>query len=219
MFMLTFAWHHVPVSDPTGPRRRQPVQERSRARVRRILAAALELLQQGGTDAVTTRAIAERAAVPIATLYQFFPNREAILSELLLDYLDRRDVEIAEVLANTTATSLAGAIHEIFEFHRAHLYAEPHLVQLFYSSRATGRLPDPEEHRAHTAGLVLDALVARGLLPPDTDPLVTGIAVELGDRIIELAYRAGPDGDRAVLAEGKLALTRYLETRAAKQRE
>jgi len=76
-------------------------------RVRRILAAALELLQQGGTDAVTTRAIAERAAVPIATLYQFFPNREAILSELLLDYLDRRDAETAEVLATMTATSLA----------------------------------------------------------------------------------------------------------------
>ena len=187
--------------------------------MRRILAAALELLQQGGTDAVTTRAIAERAGVPVATLYQFFPNREAILSELLLDYLDRREAETAEVLATMTATSLAQAIHEIFEFHRAHLYAEPHLVQLFYSSRATGRLPDPEEHRAHIAGLVLDALVARGLLPPHTDPRVTGIAVELGDRIIELAYRAGPDGDRAVLAEGKLALTRYLETRATKQPE
>jgi len=50
-------------------------------------------------------------------------------------------------------------------------------------------------------------------------PLVTGIAVELGDRIVELAYRAGPDGDRAVLAEGKLALTRYLETRAPRQSE
>ena len=59
----------------------------------------------------------------------------------------------------------------------------------------------------------------QGNRSPHTDPLVTGIAVELGDRIIELAYRAGPDGDRAVLAEGKLALTRYLETRATKQPE
>ncbi|WP_408586343.1 esterase/lipase family protein [Prescottella soli] len=37
-------------------------------------------------------------------------------------------------------------------------------------------------------------------------------AIELGDRAIELAYARAPDGDRAVLTEGVVALTRYLKT-------
>jgi hypothetical protein len=62
------------------------------------------------------------------------------------------------------------------------------------------------------AALVHSALIDRGLLRPDVDRLVTQVAIELGDRVIELAYHVCPDGDEAVIGEGKLALTRYLET-------
>ena len=61
------------------------------------------------------------------------------------------------------------------------------------------------------AGLIHDALVEHELVLADTGRLVTVIAVELGDRIVELAYRADPKGDRTILAEGQVALTRYLE--------
>ena len=43
------------------------------------------------------------------------------------------------------------------------------------------------------------------------DRLVTQAAIELGDRVIELAYHDCQD-DEAVIGERKLALTRYLET-------
>ena len=69
-------------------------------------------------------------------------------------------------------------------------------------------------HRVRMAGLIHDELVERDLLPADTDPLVTLITVEMGDRIVELAYRADPKGDRTILAEGQIALTRYLENYA-----
>ena len=59
-----------------GSRRRQPVQARSRETVERILAAAAVLIEDGGVEAVTTRAIAERAGVTAPSLYRFFADRE-----------------------------------------------------------------------------------------------------------------------------------------------
>lgn len=66
--------------------RRKPRQARSRERVNRILDAAEQLLIEGGYTAATTNAIAARAQVPIGTLYQFFPDKAAILYALAERY-------------------------------------------------------------------------------------------------------------------------------------
>lgn len=196
-------------------RRRQPVQERSRRRVERIRTAALELLETQGVDAVTTRAIAHRAEVPVATVYQFFPNRDAILQEIVSDHLDRRDAEGAAILAALAPTSLAEVAHGIFEFHYEHLRNHPHLVNLHYTSLASGLLADPRARRAEFANALHAGLLHWGLLREGTDPLVTMVAVEMGDRLLEMAFHAGPETDRAILTEGERALTRYLQTYAA----
>jgi AcrR family transcriptional regulator len=119
-------------------RRRQPVQERSRKRVERILASALNLLNAGGADAVTTRAIASAAGIPVATVYQFFPNREAILVELLEAFLARRDVEGLALLAELTPATLDEVFGEICRFHRDGLAEYPHMADLYYTYRANG---------------------------------------------------------------------------------
>lgn len=196
-------------------RRRQPVQERSRRRVERIRAAALELLETQGVDAVTTRAIAHRAEVPVATVYQFFPNRDAILQEIVTDHLDRRDADGAAFLATLTPTSLAEVTHGIFEFHYAHLRNHPHLVNLHYTSLASGLIADPRARRAEFANAMHARLLNWGLLPEGTDPLVTMVAVEMGDRLLEMAFHAGRERDRAILTEGERALTQYLQAYAA----
>ncbi|OMC32374.1 TetR family transcriptional regulator [Mycobacterium sp. GA-1841] len=196
-------------------RRRQPVQERSRRRVERIRAAALELLETDGIDAVTTRAIAARADVPVATVYQFFPNRDAILQEIVTDHLDRRDAEGAAVLAALRPSSLAEVAHGIFEFHYEHLRNHPHLVDLHYTSLARGMIADPRARRTDFARALHAALLHWGLLRQDTDPLVLMVAVEMGDRLLEMAFHAGPDKDRAILTEGERALAQYLQVYAA----
>ncbi|OBB01249.1 TetR family transcriptional regulator [Mycolicibacterium fortuitum] len=196
-------------------RRRQPVQERSRRRVERIRAAALELLETQGVDAVTTRAIAQRAEVPVATVYQFFPNRDAILQEIVTDHLDRRDAEGAAILGALAPASLAEVAHGIFEFHYQHLRNHPHLVNLHYTSLASGQLADPRARRTVFANALHSALLHWVLLREGTDPLVTMVAVEMGDRLLEMAFHAGPEKDRAILSEGAQALTQYLQTYAA----
>ena len=63
--------------------RKTPRQGRSRASVEAMLTAAAQILETGGIAALTTNGVAERAGVSIGTLYQYFPNKETILAELL----------------------------------------------------------------------------------------------------------------------------------------
>jgi AcrR family transcriptional regulator len=63
--------------------RREPTQERSRATVERILAAARSVLVERGYDGASTNQIAAAAAVSPGTLYQYFPDKEAILDRVV----------------------------------------------------------------------------------------------------------------------------------------
>ena len=66
--------------------RRKPSQARSQERVKRILSVAEELFANQGYNATTTNAIATVAKIPIGSLYQFFPDKAAILQALGLHY-------------------------------------------------------------------------------------------------------------------------------------
>ena len=74
----------VPAVDPGEPRmRRVPQQERSRRRVEAILDAAARIVVAEGVDAVGTRSIADLAGVPVASLYQYFADKDDILLALV----------------------------------------------------------------------------------------------------------------------------------------
>lgn len=71
------------MTDDAPGLKRQPSQPRARQTVQRIIDATAALLLEQGVDAVTTNKVAERAHVNIASLYQYFPNKQALLSALL----------------------------------------------------------------------------------------------------------------------------------------
>jgi len=73
-----------------GPRKR-PVQGRSRQLVETLLRAAAQLLAERGYDGLTTRHVAQRAGVSVGSLYQYFPNKEAIVAALRDRYHDWYD--------------------------------------------------------------------------------------------------------------------------------
>ncbi len=74
-------------SKPSGMRR-QPRQARSQERVNQILDVAEQLFISEGYEATTTNAIASRAKVSIGSLYQFFPDKAAILQALTMRYAE-----------------------------------------------------------------------------------------------------------------------------------
>ena len=194
--------------------RRQPVQARSQARVERILTAATALVEDGGVDAATTRAIAVAAGVPVATLYQFFADRDAVLDAVLEQELEALDRHVAAQRPPATAT-LAGFVDFAFEVHRAYYRSRPAFARLWFGGRRT----PPVEAAVRARGRRLAhqwhaVMVAAGLIGPATDPIVAELAVELGDRVFECAYRRAPEAEEAVFAEGKRAVTAYLQEHA-----
>jgi len=82
---------------PTEPRKR-PRQQRSQMTVDAITQAAAYILVKFGWERLTTNAVAERAGVNISSLYQYFPNKEAIVAELQRRHILQTQRELAKTL-------------------------------------------------------------------------------------------------------------------------
>jgi AcrR family transcriptional regulator len=80
---------HLPQrSQPVLEPRKSPVQARSAASVEAILEATVQVLLDGGKERLTTTRVARRAGVSVGTLYQYFPNKSALLQAALKRHLD-----------------------------------------------------------------------------------------------------------------------------------
>ncbi len=90
---------------------RQPSQSRSRETVRAIVDACHKIMLEEGSEAVTTNHIAEVAGVNIASLYRWFPNKEAVISEIFEAQIER---EIHEVVGLYEAFEARGG-RDVFE--------------------------------------------------------------------------------------------------------
>ncbi|MBE9029496.1 TetR family transcriptional regulator [filamentous cyanobacterium LEGE 11480] len=75
---------------------RKPKQARSLARVNRILDVAEAMFVRDGYAAATTKQIAAEAKVPIGSLYQFFPDKSAILQALAERYTDLLNAQLQQ---------------------------------------------------------------------------------------------------------------------------
>lgn len=84
---------------PDWKPRKVPRQARSRASFEAILGGCARVLERGGYESLTTNAVARAAGVGIGTLYDFFPNREAIVLALAQERLERLAGEVKAGLA------------------------------------------------------------------------------------------------------------------------
>lgn len=196
----------VPVSDGL---RRVPVQGRSVARVQRMLDACAELVDEVGYEGLTTTLLAERAGVAIGSVYQFFPDKRAVMQALtersVQEYLRRLTGRCADPSLATWWDAVVASIDEYVDMHRT----VPGFRAL--SLAAGGRREAGRDHHAAVTSRLAEVLVARFGVP-DTPRLrfTIAIAVEAADALVKLAFRRSPDGDEAVLAEMRTLLSGYL---------
>ena len=87
--------------------RKTPVQARSTASVEAILDATLQVLLDVGKERLTTTRVALRAGVSVGTLYQYFPNKSALLQAALKRHLTAVSDEVGSVCRNQTGQPLA----------------------------------------------------------------------------------------------------------------
>jgi AcrR family transcriptional regulator len=91
--------------------RKVPRQERSRLTVERILVAAAQVFHEAGYSSATTNDIALEAGISVGSLYQYFPNKDAILVALTRRHID---TATAGMVGLVSALSPEDGIRESF---------------------------------------------------------------------------------------------------------
>jgi TetR/AcrR family transcriptional regulator, regulator of biofilm formation and stress response len=102
----------VPAAE-SGPARQEPAQARGRLRKEALLDAAVDLLETGGFAQVTHRAVADRAALPLAATTYYFRSREDLLWQAFARLVERDVAAMRERMgpvADTEPAAVAGAI-------------------------------------------------------------------------------------------------------------
>jgi AcrR family transcriptional regulator len=84
---LEFAFGPAPAQQEIKPRK-QPVQARSASTVAALLEASIQVLLAVGYRKFTTTRVAARAGVSVGSLYQYFPNRQALISAVIERHMD-----------------------------------------------------------------------------------------------------------------------------------
>jgi AcrR family transcriptional regulator len=79
--------------------RKSPVQARSTASVDAILKATVQVLLRVGKEKLTTTRVAARAGVSVGTLYQYFPNKSALLRAAMRLHVEEILAEVDKVCA------------------------------------------------------------------------------------------------------------------------
>ncbi len=118
--------------------RRKPRQARSQERVNRILDVAEELFITQGYAATTTNAIASGAKVPIGSLYQFFPDKSAIMQAIALRHEENIHQKLA-VLDNPELAnlSLEVMVEQLIDITAQHFLDNPGYYAIFMELQST----------------------------------------------------------------------------------
>ena len=121
-----------------------PTQQRSRERVERMLAAASALIAEDGSDAMRMSEVAERAGVPIGSLYQFFPDKGAIIRTLAERYnaLGRACIEEELSPMSRDLDGLRDAFGRLVDIYYAMFLAEPVMRDIWSGTQADKALRD-----------------------------------------------------------------------------
>ncbi|WP_018532443.1 TetR/AcrR family transcriptional regulator [Streptomyces sp. HmicA12] len=190
--------------------RRTPVQQRSTERLSRILDACAALLDEGGYERLSTRAVAGRAEVPIGSVYRFFTDKRAMVDALAQRNLERYAERVTERLGDVPADDWRAAIDAILDEYLAMKRTAPGFSLVDFGTQIPVGDPDsaPNLRVADTLtdllaphlGVTADAGLRRTFL----------VAVESADALVRLAFRLDPAGDEKIITETRELLRAYL---------
>jgi len=143
-----------------GLARLVPTQQRSRERFERILECAAELMAEKGSEAFRMSDIVERTGVPFGSLYQYFPDKTAIIGTLAERYnAIGRDCVRRDLAAVKGPKELYPALCRIVDSYYQMFIDEPVMRDIWQATQADRALQKlDEEDGAYLAGLLGEAL-------------------------------------------------------------
>jgi AcrR family transcriptional regulator len=199
--------------------RKSPVQARSAATIRSLHVAVVQVLTRDGLSRCTTTRIAERAGTSVGSIYQYYPNRDALLADVLRCHL----VELAEAIEDVCERLSGQPVSEMAS----------NLTKTFLAVK----LSDPEQSKALYAiagergaaelvklisARMVEAIAVMLLTAPhvhfEQPAIVATLALSavVGAVRAVLEGHAAPNFEAAVEGEVTLILTAYLQSFALK---
>lgn len=198
----------------TTSRGRSPIQARSRDRVDRILAMATEIIADRGSDYLKMSDLAARAGVSIGSLYQYFPDKAAVIRALTerTHAGSRRCIEDA-LAPVRSQDELADAFNGLIDVYWSLFLTQPAMRDIWAGAQADKALVDLELAESRRHGERLAAAIRRAR--PDADPDRIGptafLVWQLGEATMRLAISLPrAEGDAVVAAYKRMSVEAIL---------
>ena len=197
--------------------RKAPTQERSRATVEAVLAGAVRLFATHGYARTSTNQIARLAGVSVGSLYQYFPNKDAILAALLGRHMAEVERVIDESLVELLdpkrplRDAVGRMLHRFVALHER----DPLLTRAV--EQQVGQMPRLPETRHHAeqeyVATLQRVLEGRREVRPGDRQLMARVLFEATETVVAwLAHGRAGDLDRqAALDEAVELICRYVE--------
>jgi AcrR family transcriptional regulator len=155
--------------------------------------------------------VAQRAGVPIGSVYRFFGNKRQMADALAQRNLERWSERVTERLAASGGADWRAVMDAVLDEYLAMKRTAPgfSLVDFGNQIPVGSRQAEPNTRVADRLAALLSGYLDRAV---DDDLRRTFlVAVETADTLIHLAFRMDPEGDEKIIAEMRALLRAYLE--------
>jgi AcrR family transcriptional regulator len=192
--------------------RRAPQQERGERRVAQLLDAAASLLAEVGYDAATMTEIADRAKASIGTVYQYFPNKPAIVLALRSQYVAEMEERWTHLNEETVAEMSAEQIaYRFVELTTGFIEEHPAYFAILDAPVKYKRSPAARNRLRERIAMVFRS--KKPALSQEVAFRLANVSLSIIKSMNKLYAEANSKERQELVKEYKVALAAYLESR------
>ena len=194
--------------------RTEPVQQRSSARIARLLDAAAALIDEAGIDGVTTNAVAARSSSSVGVVYRYFPNIQTLLRALAVRNMERYVTAVQQNVDSSPPepwSSFDRTLDIFVEMNRS----EPGFRALRFGDVIDQRFVSPELSNNSMLARDFTGMIGRtyDFTPDDETLFHVEVAIEIGNSLLSRAFQQDKNGDERFIEETRRLCSDYLRTR------
>jgi len=191
--------------------RRTPQQGRGARRVAQLLEAASSVMAEVGYQAATMTAIAERAGASIGTLYQYYPDKDAVLDALRVQYVKEFEAPWAALKAEGQKLDLKRLVDSMVDLFVEYIARRPAYLPLMTVPRNSARdMGTRNRLREHLAGLFRER---QPDLTHEEAFRIANMTMQVLKGLSPLFDGASAKEKEAIIGEFKVLLVEYLSAR------